>query len=62
MAAIPNFSPSAGRATKAQVPSCASSIWPDVDTNVMPVVICGASLLIVILLATYGVDLSVGSY
>jgi hypothetical protein len=62
MAPTLNLSPSAGRATKARVPSRASSIRPDVDTHVMLAVVCGAGLLIVTLLATYGLDLRVGLY
>jgi hypothetical protein len=59
MAPISNLSPGAGRAPKAQVPSRASSIWPDVD---MLAVFCGAALLIVVLLVTYGLDPIVGLY
>jgi hypothetical protein len=39
-----------------------SSIRPEVDTHVMLAVVCGAGLLIVTLLATYGLDLRVGLY
>jgi hypothetical protein len=36
-----------------------SAIWPDVD---MLAAFCGAALLIVALLVTYGLDLSVGLF
>jgi hypothetical protein len=59
MAPVSNLSPGAGRATTAQVPPRVSAIWPDVD---MLAAFCGAALLIVALLVTYGLDLSVGLF
>lgn len=59
MAPRSTLSPATGRPTNGQVPSRASATWQDVD---MLAAFCGAALLIVALLVTYGLDLSVGLF
>jgi hypothetical protein len=59
MAPRSTLSPATGQPPNVQVPSRASSTWPDID---MLAAFCGAALLIVALLVTYGLDLSVGLF
>jgi hypothetical protein len=59
MATGSSVSPGPGLATKARVPSRASAPRPDVDMLGMVEMFCGAGLVVALLLATYGLDMSI---
>ena len=63
MAIKSSVSPGTSLATRARVPSRASVTWPDVDMFGMIAMLCGAGLVVVVLLATCGgLDLRVGFF
>jgi hypothetical protein len=62
MALRSNLSPGAGQATKAEFPSRAPATRPDVDMLGMIAMLCGAGLLLAVLWATCGLDLSIGFF
>jgi hypothetical protein len=62
MATRSSVAPDLGLATRARVPSRASATRPDVDMFGMIATLCGAGLVVAVLLATYGLDLSVGFF
>ena len=62
MATRSSVSPGTGLVTKARVPSRASATRPDVDMFGMIAMLCGAGLVVAVLLATYGIDLSDGFF
>jgi len=57
-----SLSPGAGRATMAKDCSRASAAPADVDVLGTIAMLCGAGLVVTLLLATYGLDLSVGFF
>jgi hypothetical protein len=62
MATRSSVSPGPGSVTKTRVPSRAPATPFDVDMFGMIAALCGAGLVIAMLLATYGIDLSDGFF
>jgi hypothetical protein len=62
MATRSSVSPGSGLATKARVPFRASATRPDVDIFGMITMLCGAGLVVAVLLASYDLDLSIGFF
>jgi hypothetical protein len=57
-----SVSPGPDLPTKARIPSRSPAIGPDVDMFGMIATLCGAGLVVAVLLATYGLDLNVGFF
>ena len=62
MATGSSVSPGTGLATGARVPSRESATRPYVDMFGMIAMFCGAGVVVALLLATYGLDLSIGFF
>ena len=62
MATRSSVSPGPGAVTKPRVPSHAPETQSDVDMFGMIATLCGAGLVIAVLFATYGIDLSDGFF
>lgn len=62
MATTASFSPDADLAAIARVLSCAPGARLGVDTLKTIAMLCGAGLVVLLLLATNGLDLSIGFF
>jgi len=62
MATRSSLSPGAGRPDEAKVLSRASKTQSDIDALGIIAMFCGAGLVVALLLATYGLDLSIGFF
>ena len=62
MATGSSVSPGTGLATGARVPSHESANRPYVDMFGMTAMLCGAGVVVALLLTTYGLDLSIGFF
>jgi hypothetical protein len=57
-----SVSPGPGLVTKARIPSRTSATWPHVDIFGLIAMLCGAGLIVALLLAANGLDLSIGIF